>query len=64
MIKPLLLLSLLLLLALSNTDTPDTPEPTLYELLEVDEKANSDEMKKAFRRLSIKYHPDRNAGNS
>ena len=35
----------------------------LYELLDVTEKANSDEIKKAFRKLSIKYHPDRNAGN-
>ena len=35
----------------------------MYELLEVTEKATSDELKKAFRRLSIKYHPDRNAGN-
>lgn len=38
-------------------------ETYLYELLEVTEKATSDELKKSFRRLSIKYHPDRNAGN-
>lgn len=38
-------------------------ETHLYELLEVTEKATSDELKKAFRRLSIKYHPDRNADN-
>lgn len=40
-----------------------TRETKLYELLEVTETATSDEMKKAFRRLSIKFHPDRNAGN-
>jgi len=38
-------------------------ETHLYELLEVNQKATSDELKKAFRKLSIKYHPDRNAGN-
>lgn len=38
-------------------------ETLLYDLLEVTEKANSDELKKSFRRLSIKYHPDRNAGD-
>lgn len=38
-------------------------ETLLYDLLEVTEKATSDELKKSFRRLSIKYHPDRNAGN-
>jgi curved DNA-binding protein CbpA len=38
-------------------------ETLLYELLEVTEKATSDELKKAFRRLSIKYHPDRNSDN-
>lgn len=36
-------------------------ETHLYDLLEVTEKATSDELKKAFRRLSVKYHPDRNA---
>jgi curved DNA-binding protein CbpA len=59
MTKYILLLTLLLC-TLVYTET----ETNLYELLEVDEKANSDELKKAFRRLSIKYHPDRNAGNS
>jgi DnaJ-class molecular chaperone len=35
-----------------------------YETLEIPETANPDEIKKAFRRLSLKYHPDKNPGNS
>jgi DnaJ-class molecular chaperone len=31
-----------------------------YEVLGVEQNANSDEIKKAYRRLSLQYHPDRN----
>lgn len=31
-----------------------------YEVLGVDQTANCDEIKKAYRRLSLQYHPDRN----
>lgn len=34
-----------------------------YKLLGVDKKATQDEIKKAFRALAVKYHPDKNPGN-
>lgn len=34
--------------------------PSYYEILEVTPEATADDIKKSFRKLALKYHPDKN----
>ena len=38
--------------------------PTHYDVLDVDQNASEQDIKKSYRKLSLQYHPDRNGGDA
>jgi len=57
-----LFLCLVLVLTLISFDTIICAEKDLYKILEVSRSANAAELKLKYRKLTMKYHPDRNGG--
>ena len=47
----------------ANQGDDEEEEYDWYEVLGVEEDATDRQIKKAFRKLSVKYHPDKNKGN-
>ena len=62
-VKPSILVSLIVLLCNSILIDSIHCNDDFYKILGVERSSTEKEMKSAYRKLSAKYHPDRNPGN-
>ena len=48
---------------MNNMNNRDNYEETHYSILGIENNASHEEIRQAYRKLSLEYHPDRNGGN-